>query len=175
MTNLPAKIVAVPVIRPEREKVKTTLFWDMHSGGWTTVEPFDKIYVECPEKLAVIYFRENIESPYAVDCNCCGPNYSIDEDSDIEQSSGYHRDADHVGYDDQGVRWQRKSRYDYNNYVSSDGRTGGYKNDWKWTYEGGQDLAEYLNGERVLFIPAATVAAWFTENPEFANEARLEN
>ena len=162
MTNLPAKIDAGPVVRIEREKVKTTLFWDMHSGGVTTIEPFNKIYIECPEKLARIYFTAITgENPDSVRCSCCGENYSVSESDDIEQSTGYHRDADGVYYDGSNGRYIRDDGFKYRD---SDGREVSYDRDWDYLYEGGADLVDYLNREDVLFVPAATVAAWFIEN-----------
>jgi hypothetical protein len=56
-------------------------FHDMHSGGHQNT-PYEAIYIEAPdvetaEDMFYAYFGEN---PRAVNCECCGPNYSIYED-----------------------------------------------------------------------------------------------
>jgi hypothetical protein len=69
-----------------------TLFWDMHSGGGTKEPPYEKIYIEAPEKEAVIIFYNRFShNPHRVTCACCGPDYSISEDESLEEKSSYHR------------------------------------------------------------------------------------
>lgn len=69
-----------------------TLFWDMHSGGGTKEEPYDKIYIELPEKEAKIYFYNRFgHNPERVTCACCGEDYSINEGETLKQVSGFHR------------------------------------------------------------------------------------
>jgi len=74
-----------------------TLFWDMHSGGYTKVEPYDKIYIEAPQEEAeTIFYNRFGRNPNCVTCTCCGPDYSIDESATFEQASGHHRGAAYV-------------------------------------------------------------------------------
>lgn len=86
-----------------KEESKWTLFWDMHSGGGTKEKPYEKIYIEAPEKEAkVIFYNRFGHNPERVSCTCCGEDYSISESDTLEQASGYHRncawDKDTKGY-----------------------------------------------------------------------------
>ena len=74
-----------------------TCFWDMHSGGRTKEEPYEKIYIEAPEAEAkVIFYNRFGHNPERVSCTCCGLDYSISEAKTLAQASGYHR---HCQYD----------------------------------------------------------------------------
>jgi len=69
-----------------------TLFWDMHSGGYTKEPPFDKIFIEAPEDEAeVIFYNRFGHNPHRVTCTCCGPDYSISEEPTLELATAYHR------------------------------------------------------------------------------------
>lgn len=69
-----------------------TLFWDMHSGGGTKEEPYDKIYIEAPAAEArVIFYNRFGHNPERVSCTCCGEDYSIYEEPTLEEASDYHR------------------------------------------------------------------------------------
>ena len=75
-----------------KEKVKWTLFWDMHSGGECKEEPYDKIYIEAPkEEAKIIFYNRFRHNPERVTCTCCGEDYSISESNSLEQASGFHR------------------------------------------------------------------------------------
>ena len=77
-----------------KEETKWTLFWDMHSGGGTKEEPYEKIYIEAPEEEAkVIFYNRFGHNPERVSCTCCGEDYSIIESETLEQASGYHRNC----------------------------------------------------------------------------------
>jgi len=77
-----------------KEESKWTLFWDMHSGGGTKEEPYEKIYIEAPEEEAkVIFYNRFGHNPERVSCTCCGEDYSISESDTLEQASGYHRNC----------------------------------------------------------------------------------
>ena len=77
-----------------KEESKWTLFWDMHSGGGTKEEPYEKIYIEAPEEEAkVIFYNRFGHNPERVSCTCCGEDYSISESATLEQASGYHRNC----------------------------------------------------------------------------------
>lgn len=68
-----------------------TLFWDMHSGGGLK-EKFHYLYIQAPlAEAKVIFYNRFGHNPDRVSCTCCGPDYSIDEDVDLFQASGFHR------------------------------------------------------------------------------------
>lgn len=70
-----------------------TKFWDMHSGGGRK-EPYDRIYIEAPEKEACIVFYNRFgHNPNRVTCTCCGEDYSIDEHESLEQATAFHRNC----------------------------------------------------------------------------------
>lgn len=78
-----------------------TQFWDMHSGG-SLKEKWAKIYIEAPEKEAMIIFYNRFgHNPYRISCTCCGEDYSISEEEDLAQITGYHR----------GCAYENKSGY----------------------------------------------------------------
>jgi hypothetical protein len=74
-----------------------TQFWDMHSGGGQK-EKWAMIYIEAPEEEAkVIFYNKFGHNPERVTCTCCGEDYSLHEDEDLAQLTGYHRNCDHDG------------------------------------------------------------------------------
>jgi len=74
------------------KETKWTLFWDMHSGGTTKQEPYEKIYIEAPELEAKIIFVNRFgHHPEAVYCECCGENYSIEESDSLGKITAYFR------------------------------------------------------------------------------------
>ena len=71
-----------------------TLFWDMHSGGRTKVDPYDKIYIEAPLKEAMAVFYSKFgRDPLHITCSCCGEDYSVDEYQSLERASAYLRNC----------------------------------------------------------------------------------
>ena len=71
-----------------------TLFWDMHSGGGCKQRPYEQIYIEASESDAVVIFYNRFgHSPNRVSCTCCGADYSISSEQDLEQLTGFHRNA----------------------------------------------------------------------------------
>jgi len=78
----------------KKEEMKWTQFWDMHSGGGTKEEPYEKIYIEAPEAEAkVIFYNKFRHNPERVSCTCCGGDYSISQSVSLEQASAYHRNC----------------------------------------------------------------------------------
>ena len=68
-----------------------TLFWDMHSGG-DQKEKWSHIYIEAPRQEAEIVFYNRFgHNPNRVTCTCCGEDYSISEDDDLEAMTLFHR------------------------------------------------------------------------------------
>lgn len=69
-----------------------TQFWDMHSGGGCKEAPYEQIFIEAPEEEAkVIFYNRFGHNPERVSCTCCGEDYSISEDEELNQLTGYHR------------------------------------------------------------------------------------
>jgi hypothetical protein len=77
----------------EHDRLTWTLFWDMHSGGYTKVGDYDKIYIQAPKHRAVEIFEEKFgRSPYGSACHCCGEDYAIYEyDDGLAHASAFHR------------------------------------------------------------------------------------
>lgn len=74
----------------------------MHSGGDKTLE-WEVIYIEGSVAQAVEIFEQKFgRSPYSISCECCGEDYSVDDDSDLEQASGYERNCK---YDDEAEKY----------------------------------------------------------------------
>ena len=68
-----------------------TLFWDMHSGG-DLKEDHSHIYIEAPEDEAcVIFYNRFGHSPHRVTCTCCGSDYSISSEEDLNELTDFHR------------------------------------------------------------------------------------
>lgn len=69
-----------------------TEFWDAHSGGDIKAEPYEKIYIELPRDLAISYFEDRFgQDPYDSACDCCGPNYFVEEYGNIAVATKFHR------------------------------------------------------------------------------------
>lgn len=61
-----------------------TYFYDMCSGGGKKTE-WDVIFVELPYKYAVTWFEDTYgRDPEYVTCECCGPDFSIEEVDSLE-------------------------------------------------------------------------------------------
>lgn len=111
-----------------------TLFWDMHSGGGTKEKPYEKIYIEAPEKEAkIIFYNRFGHSPERVTCTCCGEDYSISEAKTLAEASGYHRGC----------------AYEGDGYVEKPSKDG-----WARKYV---TLKEYKKQKDVLVIPASQI------------------
>lgn len=68
-----------------------THFMDMHSGGGCKTD-YEHIYIQAPEEQAVKIFEEKFgRDPHNVTCNCCGSDYSISEDSSLEEITRFQR------------------------------------------------------------------------------------
>jgi len=86
-----------------------TLFWDMHSGGGTKEEPYEKIYIEAPEQEArVIFYNRFGHNPDRITCTCCGEDYSVSEEKCLRQISGFHRGCN---YEVTGKGKKQKGKY----------------------------------------------------------------
>lgn len=75
----------------------------MHSGGSTKVKPYNKLYMEAPQRIAEIVFYNRFgRNPHRITCTCCGEDYSLSEYDSLEQASAYHRNC---AYDKKEERW----------------------------------------------------------------------
>jgi hypothetical protein len=76
-------------------------FSDMHSGGGLKFPPYEEIYVEAEDSTQALATFEKTtgENPHSVACDCCGENYSFDDDGDttLAEASGYSRGCDNDG------------------------------------------------------------------------------
>ena len=75
-------------------------FWDMHSGGDNKIGTYEHIYIQAglkPSATAItasateIFERLFGRDPDNVTCSCCGNDFSIDEDDNLYQVTGYDR------------------------------------------------------------------------------------
>lgn len=79
-----------------------TRFMDMHSCGKAKVKNGDVevqyIYIEAVETEACELFKRFFErDPRSETCNCCGPDYSINEEESLEQGSAFERGCEWEG------------------------------------------------------------------------------
>lgn len=67
-----------------------TTFWDMHSGGGQKLD-WSMIYIEAPREEAELVFQNRFDrNPNRVSCTCCGPDYSIQQHSSVEEAKKSH-------------------------------------------------------------------------------------
>jgi hypothetical protein len=134
-----------------------TLFWDMHSGGGTKVEPFEKIYIEAPESEAkIIFYNRFGRNPDRVTCTCCGGDYSTDESDTLEQASGFHRGCAYGYFNKDGEECSDKEAW-----VVGKGLNEGYRSGYverpctKYSFNREYlTVDEYKNKKDVLIIYA---------------------
>ncbi len=73
-----------------------TRFIDMHSGGSQKLD-WAYIYIEAPEEKAVEVLENKYGIvPYDTTCECCGQDYTINEEKDLKQATGFERNAPHT-------------------------------------------------------------------------------
>ena len=65
----------------------------MHSGGDLKEGKYQYIYIEATiEEAEVIFENKFGHNPNSISCECCGEDYSINEEKEsLEQSTGYDR------------------------------------------------------------------------------------
>lgn len=70
-------------------------FWDMNSGG-DRKERWPHIYIECQgiEQAKAIFYHRFGHNPDRVSCTCCGEDYSVTENIDLGQLTGFQHNAD---------------------------------------------------------------------------------
>lgn len=107
-----------------------TQFWDMHSGGSTKQDKFDKIYIEASEEEAKVIFENRFgHDPTDVACSCCGENYSISEYETLLRATAYERKADYENPDKPAKKWRSEE------------------------FEEMITLEDYLKSDHVLVVP----------------------
>ena len=126
------------------EQCMWTHFYDMHSGG-RQKEKQAHIYIEArdEEEAKVIFYNRFGHNPERVTCTCCGPDYAIDTEEDLEQLSGYQRGCQCAEYKNpDGTCYYRylelpaKDKLSFHDYVT---------------------LEEYLESTDILVIPASEI------------------
>lgn len=130
-----------------------TQFWDMNSGGGQK-EKWSNIFIEAPQDEAEeLFYRIFGHDPNNVTCQCCGEDYSIDNDESLNQLTGYHRGCDYVYKRPDGSvcshneAWQHgeglKEGY-WHGYIEEQSKERSYK---KY-----QTIEDYINEPKVLVI-----------------------
>ena len=57
-----------------------TKFNDTHSGGYIKLPPYEEIFIEAPENVAIkVFFSRFGFNPRRITCTCCGNDFSIYE------------------------------------------------------------------------------------------------
>lgn len=68
-----------------------THFRDMNSGGRRKLQ-WKHIYIEAPQAAAeIIFYNRFKRNPNRITCTCCGPDYSISDEKDLAQITGFDR------------------------------------------------------------------------------------
>jgi len=99
-----------------------TRFMDMHSGGGTKEGPYEYIYIEATQSEAeIIFYNRFGHNPNRVSCTCCGSDYSINEEADLEQGTAHERNCEYVYFDPKGNECERNEAW-----VSGKGMRKGY-------------------------------------------------
>ncbi len=86
----------------------------MHSGGDTKEPPYERIYIEAPEKEAeIIFYNRFGHAPHRVSCTCCGADYSLTESPTLEQASSYERNCVYAYFHRKtGEEWVKGPEHD---------------------------------------------------------------
>lgn len=131
-----------------------TRFMDMHSGGRQKLD-WAYIYIEAPDDTAkVIFYNRFGRNPERVTCTCCGEDYSISEESSLEQATGYERCCDYVYFDkdnkehsqDEWYKLPISERKDWEGrYVERKNTRYSFSTEYK-------TIEEYIKNEDVLVI-----------------------
>ena len=85
-----------------------THFHDMHSGGGLKIEPYSHIFIEAPQEEAELVFYNRFgRNPHRVTCSCCGEDYSVSEETTLEQATAYHRGCDFAYFRPDGTECEQ--------------------------------------------------------------------
>jgi hypothetical protein len=95
-------------------------FHDMNGGGFTKTD-YSRIYIQADTiDDAVKNFTQTFNvNPYDTTCDCCGPDFSIDDDKDLVSVTAYDRGC---LYDDNIKSYvdQPDTRYSFKKYLTID-------------------------------------------------------
>ena len=96
-------------IQAEHDRLTWTCFWDMSTGGYIKVEPYDVIYIQAPRDHVIDIFAAQLgRSPYGSACYCCGDDFDIEEsDGGLARATAYQR---RVKVRDDGVEVSRPNQ-----------------------------------------------------------------
>lgn len=73
-----------------------THFHDMHSGGGQKLDR-GHIFIEAPKPEAEVIFQNRFKrNPNRVTCTCCGEDYSISEETSLEEATAFERGCAYV-------------------------------------------------------------------------------
>ena len=132
-----------------------TRFMDMHSGGGLK-EKWAYIYIEAPEDMAkIIFYNRFGHNPERVTCTCCGDDYSISEEKNIEQITAYERGLAFAYFRPDGTECPESE-----GWKPGKGITEGYVSRYverqseRFSFNKYHTLDEYRKRDDVLFIPA---------------------
>ena len=109
-----------------------TRFMDMHSGGGQKLD-WSHIYIEAPQKEAEVIFQNRFgRNPNRVTCTCCGEDYSISEEEDLEQATAHERQCSYSYFTKEHIMVPRDAVFErgkgcingaYGKYVEVSGST----------------------------------------------------
>ncbi|TXH19653.1 MAG: hypothetical protein E6R03_00260 [Hyphomicrobiaceae bacterium] len=135
-----------------------TRFFDMNSGGDQKLA-WSHIYIEAPEdKAKGIFERLFNRDPENVTRQCCGPDYSISEEIDLQQGTAYERGCEFVHFDLAGMEISEadymRMRYEDHKEVTARYVERGSRLFSSKQY---QPLEEYMKSENARFINASEI------------------
>lgn len=140
-----------------------TRFMDMYSGGNTKEKGYGYIYIEAPEKEAMMVFYNRFgHNPNRVSCTCCGEDYSISESETLAEVTGHERDCKTLKTkkfkSGKKKGWYKpKSKALRYYYEKNESPPKGYEFDTSWGNRECQTLREYCKSSGVLVVYASDI------------------
>ena len=137
-----------------------THFWDMHSGGGSK-EKWGHIFIEASkEEAKVIFYNRFGHNPERVSCTCCGQDYSISEESSLEQATAYQRGCTYVYFRPDGTECDQDEAWKSGQGLLP-GYTGRYveRQSERFSLDRYVPLHTYLKTAKVHVIRASEITA----------------
>ena len=133
-----------------------TQFMDMSSGGGRKEPPYNYIYIEANKDEAItIFYNRFGHNPYRVSCTCCGKDYSINEETDLKQATGFERGCSYGG-PPRGADGLYTERNEQGRYMEKgEPVPEGWEVDGSWQKY--MTLEEYMKKDTILIIPATDI------------------
>lgn len=132
--------------------------FDMSSGGDQKLA-WSHIYIEAPEDEAKVIFERLFDrDPENITCQCCGPDYSINEETDLYEGTAYERGCAFVYFDSSGLEIPEEDymrlRYEDRKLITCRyvERQSELFSSMKY-----QSLEEYMKSKNARFISAAEI------------------